>query len=102
MDVAQLEQDINAAWEARDTIAADTTGPVREAVTAALEMMDSGVVRVTEPRGDYQWHVNQWLKKAVLLSFRLNDMAVIPSGSQYPGHGEAVWWDKVPSGYRLG
>ena len=97
MDVAQLEQDINAAWEARDTIAADTTGLVREAVTAALEMMDSGVARVAEPRGDHQWHVNQWLKKAVLLSFRLNDMAVIPSGSQYVGFGEAVWWDKVPS-----
>ena len=97
MDVAQLEQDINAAWEVRDTIAADTTSLVREAVTAALEMMDSGVARVAEPRGDHQWHVNQWLKKAVLLSFRLNDMAVIPSGSQYPGHGEAVWWDKVPS-----
>ena len=97
MDLAQLEQDINAAWEARDTIGADTTGPVREAVTAALEMMDSGAARVAEPRGDHQWHVNQWLKKAVLLSFRLNDMAVIPSGSQYPGHGEAAWWDKVPS-----
>ena len=97
MDLAQLEQDINAAWEARDTIGADTTGPVREAVTAALEMMDSGATRVAEPRGDHQWHVNQWLKKAVLLSFRLNDMAVIPSGSQYPGHGEAAWWDKVPS-----
>ena len=97
MDLAQLEQDINAAWEARDTIGADTTGPVREAVTAALEMMDSGAARVAEPRGNHQWHVNQWLKKAVLLSFRLNDMAVIPSGSQYPGHGEASWWDKVPS-----
>ena len=97
MDLAQLEQDINAAWEARETIGADTTGPVREAVTAALEMMDSGAARVAEPRGDHQWHVNQWLKKAVLLSFRLNDMAVIPSGSQYPGHGEAAWWDKVPS-----
>ena len=66
-------------------------------MTAALEMMDSGAARVAEPRGDHQWHVNQWLKKAVLLSFRLNDMAVIPSGSQYPGHGEAAWWDKVPS-----
>ena len=52
MDVAQLEQDINAAWEARDTIAADTTGPVREAVTVALEMMDSGAARVAEPRGE--------------------------------------------------
>ena len=92
MDVAQLEQDINAAWEARDTIAADTTGPVREAVTAALEMMDSGAARVAEPRGDHQWQVNQWLKKAVLLSFRLNDNVMIDNG---PGAGH--WWDKVPS-----
>jgi len=97
MDLAQLEQDINAAWDARDTIGADTTGPVRDAVAAALDMLDSGVARVAEPRGDHQWHVNQWLKKAVLLSFRLNDMAVIPSGTTYPGHGEAAWWDKVPS-----
>ena len=97
MDLAQLERDINAAWDARDTIGADTTGPVRDAVAAALDMLDSGVTRVAEPRGDHQWHVNQWLKKAVLLSFRLNDMAVIPSGTTYPGHGEAAWWDKVPS-----
>ena len=97
MDLAQLEQDINAAWDSRDTIGADTTGPVRDAVSAALEMLDNGTARVAEPRGDHQWHVNQWLKKAVLLSFRLNDMAVIPSGTAYPGHGEAVWWDKVPS-----
>ena len=97
MDLAQLEQDINAAWDARDTIGAETTGPVRDSVSAALEMLDSGTARVAEPRGDHQWHVNQWLKKAVLLSFRLNDMAVIPSGTTYPGHGEAAWWDKVPS-----
>jgi len=95
--LAQLEQDINAAWDARDTIGAETTGPVRDAVSAALHMLDSGAARVAEPRGDHQWHVNQWLKKAVLLSFRLNDMAVIPSGTTYPGHGEAAWWDKVPS-----
>jgi len=97
MDKAQLERDINEAWEARDTISADTTGAVREAVNAALAMMDDGSARVAEPLGDHQWHVNQWLKKAVLLSFRLNDMAVIPSGTQYPGSGEAAWWDKVPS-----
>ena len=97
MDVAQLEQDINAAWESRDTIGADTAGLVRDAVSTALGMLDSGEARVAEPRGDHQWHVNQWLKKAVLLSFRLNDMAVIPSGTTYSGHGEAAWWDKVPS-----
>ena len=97
MDMAQLEQDINAAWEDRDSISAATTGTVRDAVNAALGMLDDGSARVAEPRGDHQWHVNQWLKKAVLLSFRLNDMAVIPSGTNYPESGEASWWDKVPS-----
>ena len=97
MDMAQLEQDINAAWEDRDLISAATTGAVRDAVNAALGMLDDGSARVAEPRGDHQWHVNQWLKKAVLLSFRLNDMAVIPSGTNYPKSGEASWWDKVPS-----
>ena len=97
MDMAQLEQDINAAWDDRDAISAATTGAVRDAVNAALAMLDNGTARVAEPQGNHQWHVNQWLKKAVLLSFRLNDMAVIPSGNQYPGSGEAAWWDKVPS-----
>ena len=97
MDMAQLEQDINAAWEDRDSISAATTGAVRDAVNAALGMLDEGSARVAEPRGDHQWHVNQWLKKAVLLSFRLNDMGVIPSGTNYPESGEASWWDKVPS-----
>ena len=97
MDMAQLEQDINAAWEDRDSISAATTGAVRDAVNAALGMLDDGSARVAEPRGDHQWHVNQWLEKAVLLSFRLNDMAVIPSGTNYPESGEASWWDKVPS-----
>ena len=97
MDRAQLERDINEAWEARETISAETTGAVRDAANMALAMMDDGSARVAEPLGDHQWHVNQWLKKAVLLSFRLNDMAVIPSGTQYPGSGEATWWDKVPS-----
>ena len=97
MDRAQLEQEINAAWDARDTINASTTGATRDAVQAALGMLDDGSARVAEPLGNHQWQVNQWLKKAVLLSFRLNDMAVIPSGSHYPDSGEAAWWDKVPS-----
>ena len=107
MDRAQLEQDIDAAWDARDSINTDTGGGTRDAVNAALGMLDDGSARVAEPLGDHQWQVNQWLKKAVLLSFRLNDMAVIPSGTSYlsngesgggeSGGGEAVWWDKVPS-----
>ncbi len=97
MDRALLEQEINAAWDARDTINASTTGATRDAVQAALGLLDDGSARVAEPLGDHQWQVNQWLKKAVLLSFRLNDMAVIQSGSHYPDSGEAAWWDKVPS-----
>ena len=97
MDKAQLETEINAAWDDRDNVSTQTGGTVREAVMVALDMLDSGAARVAEPLGDHQWQVNQWLKKAVLLSFRLNDMACIPSGTNYLGVGEALWWDKVPS-----
>lgn len=91
MDTAQLEAVIDAAWERRDEVNVNTKGEVREAVDAALEAMDSGQKRVAEKIGG-EWHVNQWLKKAVLLSFRLNDMTVIGGGP-----GNATWWDKVPS-----
>jgi 2,3,4,5-tetrahydropyridine-2-carboxylate N-succinyltransferase len=97
MDMAQLETEIDAAWDNRENIDAQTGGSVREAVTVALDMLDRGDARVAEPLGNHQWQVNQWLKKAVLLSFRLNDMARVPSGTNYPGSGEASWWDKVPS-----
>jgi len=97
MDMAQLETEIDAAWDNRENIDAQTGGSVREAVTVALDMLDRGDARVAEPLGNHQWQVNQWLKKAVLLSFRLNDMARVPSGTHYPGSGEASWWDKVPS-----
>jgi 2,3,4,5-tetrahydropyridine-2-carboxylate N-succinyltransferase len=68
---------------------------VRDAVVEALNLLDSGKARVAEPTGNHQWFVNQWLKKAVLLSFRLNDMQLIPSGTIYAGAGESSWWDKV-------
>ena len=97
MDMAQLETEIDAAWDNRENIDAQTGGSVREAVTVALDMLDRGDARVAEPLGNHQWQVNQWLKKAVLLSFRLNDMARVPSGTHYLGSGEASWWDKVPS-----
>jgi 2,3,4,5-tetrahydropyridine-2-carboxylate N-succinyltransferase len=96
MDTAQLEQEIDAAWDARDSVNAGTKGAVRDAVTDVLEMLDNGSVRVAEPMGDHQWQVNQWLKKAVLLSFRLNDMTVIKGGVVHPQAGEATFWDKVP------
>ncbi len=81
---------IEAAWDARDTLSIATTGDVRTAVTEALALLDSGQARVAEPGPD-GWVVNQWLKKAVLLSFRLNDNVIMP------GPGGANWWDKVPS-----
>jgi 2,3,4,5-tetrahydropyridine-2-carboxylate N-succinyltransferase len=91
MALAELESVINDAWEKRDGLGLATKGPVREAVEAALEALDSGAARVAEKRAA-GWHVNQWLKKAVLLSFRLNDSAPIPGGP-----GGASWFDKVPS-----
>ena len=91
MSHAQLQTTIEAAFEARDSINAQTKGEVRDAVTTALKLLDSGTARVAEKRGQ-EWVVNQWLKKAVLLSFRLNDMGMI-SGAP----GGAGWWDKVPS-----
>src|SRR6201993_916152 len=87
-----LAETIDAAFERRDEIGLATKGALREAVDAALDLLDRGAARVAEKAGDGSWRVNQWLKKAVLLSFRLNDMTVIPGGP-----GKAVWWDKVAS-----
>jgi 2,3,4,5-tetrahydropyridine-2,6-dicarboxylate N-succinyltransferase len=91
MSHAELARTIDEAFEKRDGVGPATKGPVREAVEAALELLDRGEVRVAEPAGK-SWRVNQWLKKAVLLSFRLNDMWVIAGGP-----GKAAWWDKVAS-----
>lgn len=92
MDTAALEQTINDAFEARDTIDSRTTGAVRDAVKEALGLLDDGSLRVAS-KTDGGWEVHQWLKKAVLLSFRLNEMETIAGG---PGEN-ANWWDKVPS-----
>ncbi len=91
MDHAELQSTIDAAWEERDGVGYDTAGAVREAVEAALDLLDRGEARVAE-KVDGGWRVNQWLKKAVLLSFRLNDMATIDGGP-----GGAPWFDKVVS-----
>jgi len=87
-----LARVIDAAWEARDTLSTDTGGEVRDAVDAAISLLDSGEARVATREADGSWKVHQWLKKAVLLSFRLNANGAI-SGT--PGGGN--WWDKVPS-----
>ena len=91
-DHAQLERIIEDAFDARDTISATTTGDVRDAVETALNLLDSGEARVASRGSDGMWTVHQWLKKAVLLSFRLNDMEAISGGPNGSG-----WWDKVPS-----
>jgi 2,3,4,5-tetrahydropyridine-2,6-dicarboxylate N-succinyltransferase len=92
MSNAALETAIEAAWDARDTITTATTGETRDAIETTLNALDSGALRVAERQADGAWHVNQWAKKAVLLSFRLNDMAPISGGN-----GDTTWWDKVPS-----
>jgi 2,3,4,5-tetrahydropyridine-2,6-dicarboxylate N-succinyltransferase len=91
MSHADIAAVIDDAWERRAEIGATTTGPVREAVEHALSSMDKGHLRIAVPDNG-QWTVHQWVKKAVLLSFRLNDMARIPGGP-----GQSAWWDKVPS-----
>ena len=86
-----LQRTIDEAWERRDTLGSGDAG-VREAVEAAIRLLDAGEARVAEKGADDGWTVNQWLKKAVLLSFRLTPMEAIPGGP-----GGANWWDKVPS-----
>lgn len=84
-----LESAIDAAWEQRDQLSPETRGPVRDAVEQALELLDAGEVRVAEPI-DGTWRVNQWLKKAVLLSFRLSPTAPVEGGP-----ADSSWFDKV-------
>jgi len=85
-----LQAAIDAAWEDRERLGASTQGPVRDAVDEALALLDGGAARVAEPV-DGGWQVNQWLKKAVLLSFRLNDSVPVEGGP-----GGSAWFDKVP------
>ncbi|MDE2466101.1 MAG: 2,3,4,5-tetrahydropyridine-2,6-dicarboxylate N-succinyltransferase [Alphaproteobacteria bacterium] len=88
---AELKRIIEDAWQDRDSLSSSSKGPVRDAVEAALEGLDRGQYRVAV-KVDDAWHVEQWLKQAVLLSFRLYDMKEIHGGA-----GGAIWWDKVDS-----
>jgi 2,3,4,5-tetrahydropyridine-2,6-dicarboxylate N-succinyltransferase len=93
----QLAYTIDDAFERRYDIGTSTKGPVRGAVEQALDLLDSGAARVAEKQPDGSWRVNQWLKKAVLLSFRLADMSVVSFGAEA---GARAWaWDKVPLKY---
>jgi 2,3,4,5-tetrahydropyridine-2-carboxylate N-succinyltransferase len=91
----QLEAAIDAAWEKRDGINSATKGEVRDAIEAAIAGLDDGSFRTAEKVGG-EWVVNQWLKKAVLLSFRLYDSVPMDGGAAFPGLGAAPWFDKVP------
>jgi 2,3,4,5-tetrahydropyridine-2-carboxylate N-succinyltransferase len=88
----QLATTIDAAFEDRNNVGPSTKGAVRDAVETALDMLDRGEARVAQRGANGAWTVNQWLKKAVLLSFRLNDMAPMPGAP-----GGSTWWDKVPT-----
>ena len=86
-----LQKVIDEAWEIRDSINSETTGEVRTAIEKALDLMDAGKARVAEKKSG-RWQVNQWLKKAVLLSFRIENMR-----PQTGGPDGSMWWDKVPA-----
>ena len=91
-DLTSLAATIEAAFDNRDNVNTSTRGEIRDAVATALNLLDGGKARVAERGADGSWTVNQWLKKAVLLSFRLNDMGIVEGGP-----GGSTWWDKVPS-----
>lgn len=86
-DLTSLEMTIDKAFDERDAVSTETRGEIREAVETSLLLLDSGTVRVAEKQSDGVWKTNQWLKKAVLLSFRLNPMGIIEGGP-----GGAAWW----------
>lgn len=92
---SELQTLIEAAWEGRDAVTPSTTGDVRRAVETTLDALDSGKLRVAEKTDD-GWIVHQWLKKAVLLSFRLTESSLFPGGGIDPERGPAAWFDKIP------
>jgi len=91
-DLSSLEKTIETAFDNRDSVTISTKGEIRDAVEQSLNLLDAGEARVAVLGENGSWTVNQWLKKAVLLSFRLNDMEVVKGGP-----GTSTWWDKVPS-----
>jgi len=96
MTYKNLQKTIDDAWESRQEIDVYTKGKIPEAVNETLNLLDSGTLRVAE-KSDGGWQVNQWLKKAILLSFRIRDNAVIPAGQWDPGLAKSGWYDKVSS-----
>jgi len=97
MELEKIKSIIERVFDNNEDINPNTTGDVKQAIDLALNYLDKGELRVADPIGNSQWKVNQWLKKAVLLSFKINDMDIISGGPQSVNNGPANWWDKVPS-----
>ena len=90
MSKANLEKIINIAWNDKENISSHTDKEIKDAILQTLDLLGNGLLRVAEPSENNSWIVNQWAKKAVLLSFRLKDMNLQSGGPQ-----NSSWWDKV-------
>ena len=97
MNFENIKSVIERVFDNNEDVNPNTSGEVRDSIELALKYLDSGELRVAEPIGNSQWKVNQWLKKAVLLSFKINDMDVISGGPKSLNNGQSNWWDKIPS-----
>ena len=95
MSASSLESIIDAAWLRRDEIGPETGGEVASAVAATMKLLDDGAIRVASPQPGGSWRVQQWIKKAVLLWFRLTPTDIVRGGPIDPSFGDSVWWDKV-------
>ena len=97
MNFENIKSVIERVFDNNEDVNPNTSGEVRDSIELALKYLDSGELRVAEPIGNSQWKVNQWLKKAVLLSFKINDMDVISGGPKSLNNNPSNWWDKIPS-----
>ena len=97
MNIEKIKSVIDRVFDNNEDVNPNTSGEIRVSIETALDCLDKGELRVAEPLGNSKWRVNQWLKKAVLLSFKINDMDVISGGPQSPNSGPTNWWDKIPS-----
>ena len=95
MENKELENVIETSWERREEINEKTVGKTKEAVEQTLNLLGNGTLRVAEKKASGEWAVNQWTKKAVLLSFRLREMELQKGGPQ-----NSTWWDKVDSKFK--
>ena len=97
MNIEKIKSVIDRVFDNNEDVNPNTSGEIRVSIESALDCLDKGELRVAEPLGNSKWRVNQWLKKAVLLSFKINDMDVISGGPQSPNTDPTNWWDKIPS-----